>query len=636
MSSANRGQSGPNRMWRARIVIADADPEVRAWLRDSLEELHEITEVESRAQTLRTLVEWPPHVLIVGHALTDVSGAQLLAEVRQLDKRGRLSLFVAEPEPGKHLPPEDESVFYVLNRSCSKDDIQALIGSAIARHAPRPVTQQPSGPVSNRDQAVRLARVLEAARRLATQRDLAGASRAAVLAVLELIGADRASCLFYDADSGALWAEGEPGAGGEEREATATSGLAGFAARTSTQVCLERVGSDSRYDRRVDDPEGKGDERFLVQPIVGPDGQVHAVLVAVRDPNREPFSKAAREVMELLAEQTGPLLHQLALQVEAESVLEEAAEAEGGDRELFRREALEARIAHTKHGDVVRISPRWVRWSYWIMVVILIAAGVYLGVGTVDEYSSGIAVVRMSGRTEVTAKRAGTIVSIEVEPGQHVAAGQLLARFYDVEEAAELDRLEDEFEMQLVKFLRHPEDEAVKRDLSSLRTQIERAKGRLEEQTARAPHAGTVSDLRTRAGQHLVPGDVILSIVGAETSLSLIALMPGSDRPQLRPGQKLRLSLAGYRGAYQDLRVEAVSDDLVGPMEARRYLGSQIADTVPIAGPVALIRVRLPSPTFEADGRVYSYHDGMQGLAEVRVRSQPIILALIPGLRDVL
>ena len=31
---------------------------------------------------------------------------------------------------------------------------------------------------------------------------------------------------------------------------------------------------------------------------------------------------------------------------------------------------------------------------------------------------------------------------------------------------------------------------------------------------------------------------------------------------------------------------------------------------------------------------VYSYHDGMQGLAEVRVRSERIITALIPGLRD--
>ena len=630
MSTSTRGPTGAAQRWRARIVIADADPEIRAWLRTALADQHEVAEVDSRALALRTLVEWPPHVLIVGHYLTDVSGAQLLAEVRKLDKRGQLALFVAEGAPGQHLPPDDEeAVFYVLNRSVSKDDIQALIGSAIAKQAPHAA---PAG-VGTRDEAARLARVLEVARRLGMQRDLSGASRATNSAVLELIGADRATCLFYDADSGALWVEDDEAK--EPFEGSAKSGIAGFAARTGTPVCLERAGADSRYDRLVDDPDGKGDERILVQPINGPGGEVHAVLVAVRGAGREPFSELARTLMASLAEQSGPLLHQLALQVEAQTVLEEAAQEEaGGEADLFRREAIEAHIAHTKAGDVVRISPVWVRWSYWLVVVLLIASGVYLSIGTIDEYSSGIAVVRMSGRTEVTAKRAGTLVSFEVDTGQAVSKGQLLARFYDAEEASELDRLEDEFEMQLVKFLRNPEDESIKRSLATLRTQKERAVSRLEEQTARAPHAGTVSDIRTRPGQHLVPGDVILSVVGANTSLSLIALMPGADRPQLRPGQRLRLSLIGYRGAYQDLLVESVSEDVVGPMEARRYLGSQIADTVQIAGPVALIRVRLPSPTFAADGRTYHYHDGMQGIADVRVRSERIIVALIPGLRD--
>ncbi|MCX5742057.1 MAG: hemolysin D, partial [Proteobacteria bacterium] len=56
-------------------------------------------------------------------------------------------------------------------------------------------------------------------------------------------------------------------------------------------------------------------------------------------------------------------------------------------------------------------------------------------------------------------------------------------------------------------------------------------------------------------------------------------------------------------------------------------------DSMHLAGPVALVRGRLPAAEFTVDGRTFRYHDGMLGTAEVRVRSEPIVFALLPGTR---
>jgi hypothetical protein len=96
---------------------------------------------------------------------------------------------------------------------------------------------------------------------------------------------------------------------------------------------------------------------------------------------------------------------------------------------------------------------------------------------------------------------------------------------------------------------------------------------------------------------------------------------------------QLRLELRGYQYMYQHLEVTSVSNEVIGPGEARRYLGEEIADAVPLDGPVVLVAARLPSPTFEVEGKVRRYHDGMWGQAEVRVRAERVLVALVPALR---
>ncbi len=607
------------------MLIADADADNVERLQSILAGRFRVQVAATGAAALAHLASHPVHVLIVGPALGDMSGVALLAAVREQDPAGEVSLLMASDEPGAdNDSPDHDRVFYVLKPSVPPSDVTALVTSAAAQargHAPHAA-------VATREDASRIQRILEVSRRLAVQRDLESAARVAVNAVLEFADATRAYCLFYDADSGSLWSEIE-NSGVEDGHAT--RGLAGYAARTGQPAVCHQARIDSRFDQATDDPPGRGDERILAQPVIGPDGQVHAVLIAVRTHAQPAFDDEATALLASLGELAGPLMHQLALRIEAESFLAEQASAAGGD--LFRREAVAAYQTRGEQGDVVRISPGWVRWSYWVMVAMLIAGAVYLFVGTVDEYSAGPAVIRTSGRIDVTAKRAGTIMSTHIAPGQRVAKGQILARFYNADEVAELDRIETQFDLQLVKFLRNPSDEIATRALTALRTQKQRARTHLEQRVARAPDDGVVSDVRIRPGQHLAPGDIIMSLTKQASQMNVIVLLPGADRPRIRRGMTLRLEISGYRYAYQSVVIESVSDEVVGPASARRYLGAQIADSIAIRGPVVLVHARLPSRSFDADGKTYQYHDGMLGSGEVRIQSERIITALIPGLK---
>lgn len=302
---------------------------------------------------------------------------------------------------------------------------------------------------------------------------------------------------------------------------------------------------------------------------------------------------------------------------------------------LFREEALRYRALAGAEGDVLRLSPDWTRWAYWLLVAVFVVGFVYCIVGTLHEYATGPAVVWISGRTHVTATVSGTVSSIEVKPGQKVESGQLLVRFSSAVETAELARIDREFELQLAKSLSDPADQSAKAALTTLRTQREVAAARLEQLSIRATQTGFIGDVRIRSGQLLSAGDVVVTLLGEGQRCSIVAMLPAQYRPQLRPGHAMRFEVKGYSYAYQEMTITSVSAQIIGPNEVKRYLGQEIQDTVAVEGPVVLVEATPSSTTFTVDGEAFDFYHGMNGTAEARVRTESILFSLVPSLRTI-
>jgi multidrug efflux pump subunit AcrA (membrane-fusion protein) len=303
---------------------------------------------------------------------------------------------------------------------------------------------------------------------------------------------------------------------------------------------------------------------------------------------------------------------------------------------FFRDEALAYYLRGSRtQGDVLRLSPRWTHWTYWFLVLVSVAGTLYIVFGRIHEYATRIAVIRDEGRTMVTAIAGGTITAIAVQPGQRVEAGQMLLSLNDVQEKIELERLRQEWHIQQINRLKNSHDPGAQQQLATIRAQVETAEKRLTARTVFAPCAGIVRDLRIRPQQLVAPGELLVTLVGADDMLSVLAIFPRQYRPCLAQGSPVRLELTGFHYAYQRLTIVAVSNEVVGPHEVRRFLGQDVADAVTLQGSQVIVQAPVPARTFHAAGRWHTYHDGMPGTAEVRVRLERLVFALVPGLKAV-
>jgi membrane fusion protein (multidrug efflux system) len=404
-------------------------------------------------------------------------------------------------------------------------------------------------------------------------------------------------------------------------------------------VRVERVGEDPRWDPDADTPGGAPGGRLLAVPLAaGAPPRPWAAVVLSRDAAEPPFAAEDAEALASLAARVAPLAELVVSRDEPGTTgIRGSGGGEAGD--LFRRRAVERHAGGAGPGGSrpLEVSPAWIRRTSLVLVTVFAAGLAFLALASIDQYASGPAVVRADGRTDVTARAAGTVAGIAVVPGEPVAAGQLLLELHDADEAAELARVERELELALAQRLREPEDRAVEARLHGLRAARDLAASRLAARSVRAPHGGVVGELRARLGRQVAPGEVLLTLAAAGGELSVVVMFPGHHRPLLRPGMPLRLELDGHRHLYQRLTIERVSAEAVGPAEARRVLGAEIGDVVPLSTPVVFATAVLPaSATFGGDGGRFPYHEGQRGTGEVKVRSERVLGALVPGLRALL
>jgi len=366
----------------------------------------------------------------------------------------------------------------------------------------------------------------------------------------------------------------------------------------------------------------------LIQPVKDRDGQIHAVLIAIREPAQPEFSDVEARMLGELADAWAPFIHQLALESEAE------ARSSGQNDDMFRQEAIQHMVRRGVKGDVVRVHPGWLSGAYWIVVLAVLASAGFAAVARVHQYAEGPSVIRVRGRTPLIAYDGGTVTAIEVTPGQEVKSGQVLVRLHDTEQAGRMKGLDYDYERKVIAYLQTPQDPGVRQALATIVSERESAMAGLEARVIRAPYDGVVKDVLVSNGQRVDPGKPVASVGKKDVpeGLSVVAFLPGGDRPRLRVGQSMRITLPGYRGAVVETTVRAISTDALGANEAKaRYLQDQVGDSIPLHGSVVVVEGPLPK-TFEADDNTYELHDGMIGLTEVQLESKTVLETAIPGL----
>lgn len=304
---------------------------------------------------------------------------------------------------------------------------------------------------------------------------------------------------------------------------------------------------------------------------------------------------------------------------------------------IFREEALEYHASGHRRGDLLRISPAWTQWVFWLLLALLAAGVLYVIFATVPEYAEGVAVIRFEQRTDVVAELPGTVLSIAVGPGDRVCEGDLLVQLGDAQEAAELDRIRRQCELELVNYLRDPSDQSARQTLITLRARKELAEARRQKRDVTALRAGVVSSVGVELGQRLSPGEIMLSLIHPDGLPSVVAMLPGHYRPLLKTGLSLRLEPEGFRYSdTEELTVESVGEVVVGPSEVRRSLDYEIADSVLLQGPLVLVQSKLLSRKFRVGKRSYEYHHGMHARARVHVEPKKrIVFRLVPSLEKV-
>jgi len=303
---------------------------------------------------------------------------------------------------------------------------------------------------------------------------------------------------------------------------------------------------------------------------------------------------------------------------------------------VFRSEALAHHRGGGVRGDVLRITPALLSAVQWCVLAIAACAFAFVCTAQVTDYAEGPALVMLDNRRDVTATRDGVIAEVEARVGLRVREGDVLLRLHGATEAAELESLERELSDHLVLLMRAPGDRTAREAVLTLRTRRDVAKSALERSVLRAPVAGEVTDLRARPGQLVQAGAPLLALQAEPRGARVTALLNGSERPRLRPGQPLQLHIDGFERTTLELLIDRVDEQVLGPAEAARALGTELAGALDIQGAVVLVHATVPNGTFLSRGVSYRLHHGMPARAEVPVQKESLLYAWLPGLGEAL
>jgi RND family efflux transporter MFP subunit len=178
--------------------------------------------------------------------------------------------------------------------------------------------------------------------------------------------------------------------------------------------------------------------------------------------------------------------------------------------------------------------------------------------GAISSYISATANLVAEDQVKVLAEAEGRIERLQVEEGDRVSKGQVLAVLVQDEAkianakvelkatntGAALERARESFAQGLIS---SEAFDKLKMDDEIARQEVAEAEWRLAKTVIRAPFTGRITERFITLGQHLRPGDELFTIADYDPLVARIYL-PERDVLELEPGREVRITLAAETG----------------------------------------------------------------------------------------
>lgn len=248
---------------------------------------------------------------------------------------------------------------------------------------------------------------------------------------------------------------------------------------------------------------------------------------------------------------------------------------------LFREKAIQAYLDPDTQGGVLRVVPPSLLRLFGVLAVVFVVALVASVVIRVKVTARGRGIVRPgTGIVVVRAPSSGYVRVIQVDLGQRVRAGEVLARL---------------------------------------------------DGPVLAPTAGVVDAIPVHLDEFVAAGTPIAKIIPADGDLVGFLAVPSRYRAYLHRDQFVRLAFEEYPYAEMGFgagHIRRVSDDIVSHDLARTFLGDD-----PLSGPHFLVEVVLDEMPPRADGQ---FHNGMPFEGMITLRRRRVATLVLQPLRELL
>ena len=191
-----------------------------------------------------------------------------------------------------------------------------------------------------------------------------------------------------------------------------------------------------------------------------------------------------------------------------------------------------------------------------------------VAVGAIDAAYGSTAVLEAAEEAQVTARQAGIVLSISVEEGDIVEAGQVLAQLETdqlelrlKQAQANLKQLANEMKrldrMHQKNMVSADQFERIKFEYEAQKARTELAELNLEYATIRAPISGVIANRHIKVGNMLAAQQAAFKITDMSV-LHAVIHMPESEEADLQAGQTAYLQVASSDTPYQG-KIERIS-----------------------------------------------------------------------------